>query len=99
MKTTHLIALCALASSPILQAEQPTAWWSFDTINGAGPYSKSIHEPVAKVHDEATGFPTLAEGVSGNALKLDGLATHLIRKADKAPALGEAFSFEGWVAL
>ena len=99
MKTTHLLALCALASTPLLHAEQPAAWWSFDTINGAGPYSKSIHEPAAKIHDEATGFPTLAEGVSGNALKLDGLATHLIRKADKAPKLGEAFSFEGWVAL
>ena len=99
MKTTHLLAFCALASTSFLHADQHAAWWSFDTINGAGPYSKSIHEPAAKIHDEATGFPTLAEGVSGNALKLDGLATHLIRKADKAPKLGEAFSFEGWVAL
>ena len=54
---------------------------------------------MAKLNDQVTGFPTLAEGVSGSALKLDGLATHIIRKADKAPKLGEAFSFEGWVAL
>jgi hypothetical protein len=99
MKTTHLLALCALASTPLLHAEQPAAWWSFDTINGADPNSKAVPEPVAKLNDQVTGFPTLAEGVSGSALKLDGLATHLIRKADKAPKLGEAFSFEGWVAL
>jgi hypothetical protein len=37
--------------------------------------------------------------VVGQALKLDGLATRLTRPADKAPVLGEAFSFEGWIAL
>ena len=99
MKTIHILALCAFASSSLLQAEQPVAWWSFDELLGDDPDSKAIPESVAKVNDQATGFPTSAEGVSGNALKLDGLATHLIRKADKAPVLGDAFSFEGWIAL
>ncbi|MEN9470079.1 MAG: hypothetical protein RL630_1812, partial [Verrucomicrobiota bacterium] len=99
MKTAHILALCALAHTPLLHAEQPAAWWSFDQLLGTEPNSKGTTETVTKVNDLVTGFPTSTEGVSGNALKLDGLATHLIRKADKAPKLGEAFSFEGWVAL
>ena len=98
-----LLALGALLQSTFAQTapppQKPAAVWSFEELLGGAPNSKVIHEPTAGTHDPVAGFPTLAEGVVGNALKFDGLATHLTRAADKAPDLGEAFSFEGWIAL
>ena len=93
----------AIASSAIAQTapppQNPAAVWSFDQFLGNDPNVKMVAEPTARVHDPIVGFPTQADGVVGQALKLDGLATRLTRPADKAPALGEAFSFEGWIAL
>ena len=99
MKTAHILALCTVAHASLLQAEKPAAWWSFEQFLGRNPDAKLVYEPTAMVHDPIAGFATLAEGVVGNALKLDGQSTRLTRPADKAPALGEAFSFEGWIAL
>ena len=98
-----LLSLGALLPLALAQTtpppQKPAAVWSFEQLLGGDPNSKLVHEPTAGVHDPIAGFPTLAEGVVGNALKLDGLSTRLTRPADKAPALGEAFSFEGWIAL
>lgn len=77
----------------------PIAWWSFQDLLGNAPSAKYVHEPAAKLNDVVDGFPTLSEGVAGNALKFDGLSTHLTRPVDKVPALGDAFSFESWIAL
>jgi hypothetical protein len=96
-----LVALIPLAiaqeAAPVPQ--KPLAVWSFDKLFGNDPSMKVAHEPVAGIHVPIQGFPTLVEGVSGTALKLDGLATHFVHPANKAPVLGEAFSFEGWIAL
>ncbi len=98
-----LLSMGALLPFAIAQStpppQSPAAVWSFGQLLGSDPNSKAAPEPMARVNDQVKGFPTLAEGVVDNALKLDGQATHLIRLADKAPALGEAFSFEGWIAL
>ena len=98
-----LLSLGALLPLALAQTtpppQKPAAVWSFEQLLGGDPNSKLVHEPTAGVHDPIAGFSTLAEGVVGNALKLDGLSTRLTRPADKAPALGEAFSFEGWIAL
>jgi hypothetical protein len=89
----------AIAQEAASVPQKPLAVWSFDKLLGDAPSMKMVHEPVAGIHVPIQGFPRLVEGVSGTALKLDGLATHLVHPADKAPALGEAFSFEGWIAL
>ena len=98
-----LLAFGALLQSAVAQTsappQKPAAVWSFDQLLGNDPNIKMVHETTAGVHDPVQGFPTQAEGVVGQALKLDGLATHLTRPADKVAPLGEAFSFEGWVAL
>ena len=98
-----LLSLGALLPLALAQTtpppQKPAAVWSFEQLLGGDPNSKLVHEPTAGVHDPVAGFSTLAEGVVGNALKLDGLSTRLTRPPDKAPALGEAFSFEGWIAL
>lgn len=88
------VASSALAQSPAVP-QNPMAFWSFEQLIGG----KVVAEPMARIHDPIEGFPTLAEGAVGNALKLDGQSARLVRAAEKAPVLGEAFSFEGWVAL
>ncbi|NBR49244.1 LamG domain-containing protein [bacterium] len=92
-----LLPLALAQTSP--PPQKPAAVWSFEQLLGGDPNSKLVHEPTAGVHDPIAGFPTLADGVVGNALKLDGLSTRLTRPTDKAPVLGDAFSFEGWIAL
>ena len=98
-----LLFLGALLHPVIAQTapppQKPAAVWSFEQLLGSAPNFRFVYEPTAGVHDPIADLPTLAEVVTGNALKLDGLSTRLTRPADKAPVLGEAFSFEGWVAL
>lgn len=98
-----LLSLGALLPLALAQTAPPpqktAAVWSFEQLLGGDPNSRLVLEPTAGVHDPVAGFSTLAEGVVGNALKLDGLSTRLTRPADKAPVLGDAFSFEGWIAL
>jgi hypothetical protein len=98
-----LLSLGVLLQSAFAQTtppeQKPAAVWSFEELLGDDPNSRVVHESAAGAHDPVAGFPTLVKGVFGNALKLDGQATHLTRPADKAPVLGDAFSFEGWIAL
>ena len=98
MKTTHILALCALASSSFLQAEEPAAWWSF---SGEGDQflPRIGFDSAGKIDDEAKGSFGRADGVVGNAVILDGFTTRVTRPADKVAPLGDAFSFEGWIAL
>jgi hypothetical protein len=67
------------------------AWWKFD--------DGSAVDHVGGIKDEIRGNFKFVEGVSGKALKFDGLTTSITRKADKAPKLGETFTIEAWVAL
>lgn len=98
-----LLSLGALLQSSIAQTtpppQKPAAVWSFEQLLGGAPNFRFVYEPTAGTHDKVEEFPTLAEGVVGNALKLDGLSSSLLRKADNAPVLNDAFSFEGWIAL
>ena len=76
----------------------PVAHWGFNDL-GNSPHRKIAHDQGANLNDEVLGYSDLAEGVKDKAIKLDGFTARVVRPADKAPALGEAFSFEGWVAL
>ncbi|MHC4061997.1 MAG: LamG-like jellyroll fold domain-containing protein, partial [Planctomycetota bacterium] len=66
------------------------AWWKFD--------GDSV-DSITASKDRIRGNFKFVEGVSGKALKSDGLTTSVTRKADKAPKLGETFTIEAWVAL
>jgi hypothetical protein len=54
---------------------------------------------IGGIKDEISGNFKFVEGVAGKALKFDGFTTSVIRKAEQAPKLGDAFTIEAWVAL
>jgi hypothetical protein len=70
------------------------AWWKFD--EGAG---QTAADTVAGVGDSIHGNFKYVEGVSGKALQFDGYTTHVVRKANDAPRLADAFTIEAWVAM
>jgi len=74
--------------------EGPVAWWKFDGAKG-----KKALDSVSEVEDEIRGNFKFVGGSSGRALKFDGFTTSVVRKAEQAPTLGDAFTIEAWVAL
>ena len=64
--------------------EGPVAAWSFD--GGLDAETK------------ATGPVTFVPGVSGQALKCDGLSTFLARSSAGLPSVAEGFTIEAWIA-
>lgn len=77
--------LAALAwALPCGAAEEPVAAWSFDGTPGA--------------ETRAEGHIAFAPGVSGQALKFDGLSTFLARSPAGLPSFADGFSIEAWIA-
>jgi dienelactone hydrolase len=74
---------------------KPVASWSFEentpeeTLDFAG-----------NKRDIISGYTTLADGVSGQALKLDGFTSKVVRKSQgcNIPQLENGFTFEAWIA-
>jgi hypothetical protein len=71
----------------------PVAAWNFNTCS-----SRLITDEVSNVKDSIQGNFRLVNGISGKALKLDGYTTCVIRTPSKVPELGDAFTFETWIA-
>ena len=96
-KTTFLISFvlvmavgrCLLASD-----EGLVAWWRFDEGQG-----KKVVDSISGVEDEILGNFKFVGGSSGKALKFDGFTTSVVRKAGRAPKLGDTFTIEAWIAL
>jgi hypothetical protein len=86
-----VITILSLCTSAYPAQEGPIAWWKFDGGSAA--------DSIGGTQDEIRGNFKFVEGVSGKALKFDGLTTSVTRKADKAPKLGQTFTIEAWVAL
>ena len=84
-----LLVKCALAGD-----EGLVAWWKFDEGEG-----KTALDSVSGVEDEIRGNFKFVNGSINRALKFDGFTTSVVRKAAKAPKLGDAFTIEAWVAL
>lgn len=74
------------------QEAMPAASWSFDGIAAAAD------RPTGG-QDTILGRVTTARGISGDALKLDGYTTRVVRRADAAPAITRALTVDAWVAL
>ena len=70
------------------------ARWSFE--EAAKPITR---DTASGVEDKVEGFYKYVPGVAGMGLRFDGYTTHVIRTAEKAPQLADAFSVEAWVAL
>jgi len=74
--------------------EGPVAWWKFEDGK-----SKSVLDGVSGIEDQLKGFSKYVKGSSGKGLRFDGFTTTVVRKAQKAPKLGDAFTFEAWIAI
>lgn len=70
------------------------AWWKFDEEKQSRTF-----EAVSQTDDKIIGYSKYVTGVSGTGLRFDGYTTGVLREASKAPHLGDAFTFEAWVAL
>ncbi len=77
-------ALFATLFLPGRAADGPIAAWDFD--GGTGAETKAV------------GRLDFVPGVSGQALKFDGLSTHLARSSSELPSVAEGFSIEAWSA-
>ena len=84
-----LFALCANAQDPSLVAK-----WSFDGNSG-----RTARDSVKGVDDMIEGQVKYVAGVTGNGLRFDGYTTTVLRMADKAPKLANAFTVGAWGAL
>ena len=78
------------------QAERkgPLAWWTFND----GLATRSALDVASGVRDAVEGHFQFVPGISGTGLRFDGYTTRVIRKENKAPRLGAAFTMEAWVA-
>jgi hypothetical protein len=81
-------------SLPVISAEGPVAWWKFEQAK-----EDKVVETVGGGEDAVVGFYKLVKGVSGSALKLDGLTSYIVCESVKAPKISGALSVEAWVAL
>jgi hypothetical protein len=70
------------------------AWWKFDTAKD----DKTL-ESIRGSDNSIVGNFKMVKGVSGSALRLDGLTSYIVCEPEKAPEIPDAFSLEAWVAL
>jgi hypothetical protein len=76
------------------EQSKPVAWWSFDT-----EIKQSVKDRANSIEDSIVGNFRIVRGVSGQALKLDGYTTVVMREASATPKLEAAFTIEAWVAI
>jgi len=70
------------------------AWWKFESGDG-----KTALDSVSGIKDQIKGLAKYVQGSSGKGLRFDGFTTSIVRSSDKAPKLGDAFTFEAWIAI
>ena len=74
---------------------QPVKWWQFN--EGAGDITREIAGGDSCVIAGPMSY--WKQGASGTALAFDGYHSVVRLPADKAPAISDAVTLEGWVAL
>lgn len=84
----------AAGSPPEAARKGPAALWAFDD----GTEARSALDAATGLQDAIEGHFKFVPGISGTGLRFDGYTTRVIRKGNKAPRLGEAFTMEAWVA-
>lgn len=95
MPLSVLIIVLLLASTIAAQTERPPkALWKLDEVKGT-----AVVDSATGKDDAFSGNYRMIAGVAGRAVKFDGFTTVIRKKAADAPALGEAFTVEAWVAI
>lgn len=75
-------------------AQDPILSWDFNEIQ-----NRTTHEKVSGRTDTLEGNFSIAEGIKGKGLKLDGFTTRLIHTDRNLPVPGEEITVEAWVSL
>lgn len=91
------VLLLALLFSPrpgLAQKSQLLAWWKFDQVA-----KNQVLDSVSGIEDMISGNYKLVDGVSGQAVKLDGFTTVIKRKPEQCPKMADSFTIEAWLAL
>jgi len=86
----HIVANLVHAKS---QGAKPVSWWRFDEDRDGAAV-----DSAGAVADEIRGNYEYLPGVEGKALQFDGYTTCVVRKAQDAPNLADAFTIQAWVA-
>jgi hypothetical protein len=94
--TRLALALALLSGFNVASAANasPVAQWSFED-----PTTALARDSVSNRDDTISGFAKRTPGVHGQALRLDGYTTAVIRPAAQAPHLSGSATFEAWIAL
>jgi hypothetical protein len=91
----YLVIIISICLSPMVGlAADPVGWWQFDKVEDSNTV-----DAVTQNRDTVQGQYRLVPGVQGQALKLDGYSTCVIRKAENAPQLKQGLAVEAWVAF
>ena len=86
----HRLSRSSMRSQASASPRGLVASWRFDG---------SALDTVTGREDDLSGHFEYVDGLDGQALKFDGFTTRLTRLASNAPAIGEAFTIEAWIAL
>jgi hypothetical protein len=105
MKRTTWVLTFALTGAASAETTGPVARWAFDQEvipaslepGKACPKLNAV-DSVSRTQDAVLGYGTFGPGVSGGGFKGDGFTSRIVRRADAAPALTNAFSIEAWIA-
>ncbi|TWU28954.1 LamG domain-containing protein [Novipirellula artificiosorum] len=89
------VSLCLpwILTTSVVASEDPSAWWSFDSIE-----KNVVADRSADREDHVEGNHKLIGGAVGKALQFDGFTTVIDRASADAPRLSGDFSVEAWVA-
>ena len=88
------LSLVAFPTRVSAQAQGKVAGWSFDDVSGG-----NTRDTVSGTEDKVEGYYKSVPGATGKGLRFDGYTTSVVRKAENAPKVRDAFSVGAWVAL
>lgn len=75
-------------------AQAPVMSWDFENLP-----NRSINETSSNNKDTIEGNFEIAQGVTGNGLRLDGFTTRVVRKNSEIIKPGNELTIEAWIAL
>lgn len=91
-RLVHAARFAALLVAAVLALPRPIAFAAESPVRG-------LHLGFDTTGVRVQGNGWLVTGVAGQALQLDGIASHVVVPAAEVPPLAGSFTVEGWVAL
>lgn len=70
-----------------------------NTLSGQVPIAEWSLDRASQIEKKVSGKYNYVKGIKGDALKFDGFTTSIMLDSENAPATGNEFSVEAWIAL